>query len=116
YNQVLIDGQLAAKVAVLHNEKKFRQHPAYSDDKRIFGALRYRPEALNQNGMTFEVMGNYEHGSIDSNRPRILPPLDQLSGWWAPEAQGGLNQQTFNPRLTRELTDANLPDTFLPSL
>src|SRR5690606_24498564 len=36
YNQVLIDGQLAAKVAILHNERKFRQHPAFSDDKRVF--------------------------------------------------------------------------------
>src|SRR5690606_9344209 len=116
YNQVLIDGQLAAKVAILHNERKFRQHPAFSDDKRVFGALRYRPSFLNRNGMSFEISGNYEHGSIDSNRPRILPPLDQLSAWWDPVAQGGLAQQTFNPHLARQLPDANMPDTFLPPL
>ena len=116
YNQVLIEGQLAARVAVLHNEKKFRQHPAFSDDKRLFGALAYRPAALNRNGMTFEISGNYEHGSIDSNRPRILPPLDQVSAWWDPLSAGGLNQQTFNPQLTRQLTDQNSPDTFIPSL
>ena len=115
YNQVLIDGQLAARVAVLHNEKKFRQDPAFADDKRLFGALTYRPAALNRNGMTFEISGNYEHGSIDSNRPRILPPLDQLSAWWDPVSSGGLNKQVFNPLLTRQLTDQN-SEQFLPSL
>jgi hypothetical protein len=113
---VLLPGQLAAKVAVLNNERKFRQHPAYSDDKRIFGALRYRPDFLNRSGNTFEISGNYEHGSIKSNRPRILPPLDQVSAWWAPVSQGGLNKQVYDPYATRIYTDQNAPATFLPPL
>lgn len=115
YNRSFLNQQLAARVDVLHNEQKFRQDPAFSDDLRYAGALRYRPRVLNRDGMTFEIAGNYEKGSINSNRPRILPPLDQLSGWWAPVSQGGLAQQTFNPVLTRQLTDRNNA-AFLPSL
>ena len=115
YNRAFLKQQLAARIGVLHNEQKFRQHPAFSDDKRFAGALRYRPAVLNRDGMTFEVSGNYERGSINSNRPRILPPLDQISAWWAPQDQGGLNRQTFNPILTRPLTDrANA--AFIPAL
>lgn len=115
YNRTFFDNQFAARIGVLHNEQKFRQEPAFSDDKRFAGALRYRPAMLNRNNMTFEISGNYEKGSIDSNRPRILPPLDQISAWWAPQSEGGLNGQTFNPLTSRRETDRNTP-FFIPSL
>jgi outer membrane receptor protein involved in Fe transport len=116
YNRSFLDKQLAARVAVLHNEQKFRQHPAFSDDKRLAAALRYRPKMLNRDGMTFEVSGNFEQGSIDSNRPRILPPLDQITAWWAPQSQGGLDRRTFNPLLTRRELDRANTAFYIPSL
>ncbi len=116
YNRTFLDKQLAARIGVLHNEQKFRQDPAFSDDKRFAGALRYRPAALNRNGMTFEISGNYEKGAIDSNRPRILAPLDQISAWWAPQSEGGLDRRTFNPVLTRRETDRNNAAFFIPPL
>lgn len=115
YNREILEDQLAARVAILHNERKFRQKPAFSDDKRYFGSLVFRPAALNRPGQSFEISANYEHGSIDSNRPRILPPLDQITAWWLPISEGGLDQRTFNPILTRQLTDRNNPN-YIPSL
>ena len=116
YNRTFLDKQLAARIGVLHNEQKFRQEPAFSDDKRFAGALRYRPAALNRNDMTFEISGNYERGTIDSNRPRILAPLDQVTAWWAPLSEGGLDRRTFNPLTSRRETDRNQTAFFIPSL
>lgn len=116
YNRSFLGQQLAARIGILHNEQKFRQHPAFSDDKRLAAALRYRPKALNRDRMTFEIAGNYEKGSIDSNRPRVLPPLDQISAWWAPQSQGGLDRRTFNPLQTRRELDRTNTDLFVPAL
>jgi hypothetical protein len=116
YNREVIDGQLAARVTAVQNNQKFRQQPAFNDDIRYFGALSYKPDFLNRGDQKLEINGNIEKGSINSNRPRVIAPLDQISAWWAPVANGGLNRQTFNPLQTRSFTDANVPATFIPSL
>lgn len=113
-NRELVDEQLAVRLAVLVNRQKFRQDPAFNDDTRYFGAIRYAPRGLNRDGSTFVVSGNYEHGKIESNRPRILAPLDQISAWWLPPEQGGLAQATYNPVLSQNLLDTLSEDYLSP--
>ncbi|HEU5078986.1 MAG TPA: TonB-dependent receptor plug domain-containing protein [Opitutaceae bacterium] len=97
YNRELLKDELALRVSLLRNDQKFQQDPAYSLDQRVYGAFKYKPGFLNRNDMRFEVSGNFEHGSIDSNRPRIVAPIDKLSQFWAPVNQGGSAGQVFNP-------------------
>jgi outer membrane receptor protein involved in Fe transport len=113
-NRQILKDELAVRGAVLLNRQKFRQDPAYSDDTRYFGAVSYSPKLLNQEDMRFNISGNFEKGSIDSNRPRILAPLDQISAWWLPNSEGGLNKATYNPTQVKNLTDTQSPDYLSP--
>ncbi len=49
-NQVIVPGQVAFRLDVLHDDEKFEQQPAYSKDQRISGAIRIEPAFLNKNG------------------------------------------------------------------
>jgi hypothetical protein len=90
-NRVLVPKELALRVALLAEEEKYRQEPAFSRDRRVYAALRYEPNALNRNGMLTSIRGNFESGRIDSNNPRMLPPTDAISPWFTT-----LNQATYN--------------------
>ncbi|WP_404425905.1 hypothetical protein [Nibricoccus sp. IMCC34717] len=96
YNRVLIKNQLGVRVALVDNNQKFQQDPAFRHDRRAFGAVRFAPEQLNKNGMTFEISADAEHGEIDSNNPRSVPPEDRITMFWKPTAQGGVGGYTFN--------------------
>ncbi|HRE82425.1 MAG TPA: hypothetical protein PLN52_15370, partial [Opitutaceae bacterium] len=109
YNRELVDNQLALRVALLRNDQKFRQRPAFALDERISAAVKYRPSALNRNGRRLEISGNFENGNIESNRPRIMTPGDMFSGFWDAETKGGLNRRTFNP-FTQDLGNTASPD------
>ncbi len=108
YNRSLIDKQLAVRVALLDNHQKFQQDPAYSRDRRVFGALKFTPAALNRRNTLFEVNGTFEHGKIRSNRPRDVTPQDNLTQFWRPVALGGVDQRTFD--LYRDPQGETLPD------
>ncbi|HYD82853.1 MAG TPA: TonB-dependent receptor plug domain-containing protein, partial [Opitutus sp.] len=99
-NQQIIPQQLALRVALLRDDKKFRQDPAFQLDQRAYAAITFRPEQLNRNGNTFEVTANYEHGDISSNRPRVVAPIDRLTGYWDPLERGGVGKQVFDPYTT----------------
>lgn len=103
YNRELLPNELALRIALLRNDQKFQQDPAFSLDQREFATLTYKPSFLNRNGTTFEVSGNFEHGEIDSNRPRIFTPTDRYTSYWKPVAEGGTGQQVFNPYVTQTL-------------
>jgi outer membrane receptor protein involved in Fe transport len=103
YNRVLLPDELALRIALLRNDQKFQQDPAAALDQREFATLTYKPRALNKNGVTFEVSGNFEHGEIDSNRPRIFTPTDRYTAYWKPVTEGGAGQQVFNPYVTQTL-------------
>ncbi len=90
-NRVLIPRELALRVSLLDNREKFRQEPAYSDDQRVYAALRYEPEFLNRGGTLTSIKASFESGNIDSNNPRILPPSDAITPWFTT-----LNQATYN--------------------
>ncbi len=108
YNHELVDQVLAIRFGLLHNDREFQQKPAFSRDERVFGALKFAPEALNRGGMLFEVQANYEHGDISSNRPRNVTPQDNISQFWRPLEQGGVGKRTFD--LYRDAQAEDLPD------
>jgi outer membrane receptor protein involved in Fe transport len=87
-NKVLIDDVLAVRVEGLWDHEKFRQDPAYEDDERIYGAIRFEPKWFGKGNRTV-IKANYENGEIDANRPRIIPPYDNISPWFRPQATDG---------------------------
>ncbi|HEU5077645.1 MAG TPA: hypothetical protein VFT72_00435 [Opitutaceae bacterium] len=109
YNRELIHDQLAFRLAGLRNNQKFRQDPAFSNDDRLYAAMKYKPGFLNRDGNRLEFSGNFENGNINSNRPRVMTPGDHFSGYWDPESEGGLAQKTYNA-FTQDLGNVNSPD------
>ncbi|MBC9889608.1 MAG: hypothetical protein F7B06_07115 [Opitutae bacterium] len=87
---VLIENKLSLRVALLHEDIKYQQDPAFERDKRFFAATEFRP---------FENTSlklSYESGSIDANRPRQIPPQDMVSRWFDVSPLG-IAKPTHNP-------------------
>lgn len=95
-NREIIDNVLAIRVAYLNDDQKFRQRPAYDDDERLFGAVTWAPESLNQDGTIFKVKGNFEVGEITSNRPRYVAPIDGITPWFAAPGTSGFGGDYAN--------------------
>ena len=104
YNHVLIPQELAVRIALLGDHQKFRQDPAFEDDERVYGAVTYRPGFLNNRANTLQISANFEHGKIDSNRPRFVAPIDQITPFFVPRSEGGQGGQTVNPYLFNNAT------------
>lgn len=90
-NREILPGELALRVALLGDDEKYRQDSAFSDDRRLYSALRYEPKALNRGDTFTSIKANFETGSIDSNNPRMLPPSDAITPWFTQ-----MNQATYN--------------------
>ncbi|WP_221030654.1 TonB-dependent receptor plug domain-containing protein [Actomonas aquatica] len=82
FNRVLIEDQLAVRIAAVKDDQKFQQDPAFQDSERVFAALRFEPEFLKRGSARTIIKANFEDGSINSNRPRTLPPLDYITPWF----------------------------------
>lgn len=96
-NRVLLPGELALRLTLLSNDEKYRQDPAFSDDRRLFATLRYEPKALNRDGIITSFKANFEAGKIKSNNPRTLPPSDAITPWFTKMDQATYNQyQAFD--------------------
>ncbi len=76
FDRVLIDRKLALRLSALEEKREFEQQPAYRDQRRIYGALEFRPLPRT----TLRV--NAEAGEIEQRLPRIDPPVDAMSSWW----------------------------------
>jgi len=83
FNKVLIPRQLAIRVSALDDETKYRQEPAFRDDKRIYAAGRWDPSFLNKGSVHTSFRVSYEKGKIDANMPRNTPPLDAITQWFS---------------------------------
>lgn len=92
FNHVIVPDELAIRVALLDDNNKFRQDPAYSHAKRYFGAVRYAPKFLNSGKANTTFRANFEHGNIDSNYPRVIPPTDQITPFFGNE----VNKTTYD--------------------
>ncbi len=95
FNRVLIEDQLAIRLDYLFDNKKFRQEPAFEDDNRTHLALTYNPKALNSESTRFSFSANFEKGSIDANRPRMVVPLDGISPFFIPSGENGFQGSDF---------------------
>lgn len=109
-NRVLIKGELAMRLAALYSDEKYKQDPAFSRDKRLYGALRWEPAFLKRGGARTILKANYEVGNVRSNRPRSIPPIDNITPWFYTGSYAGRNT------LNADTSYANLNRaTFIPS-
>ena len=92
YNHALLEDELALRVNLVRNDEKYKQKPAYSLDRRIFVTGRYEPKFLSRGDHKTSIKVNYESGSIRSNNPRVITPIDMITPWF-----NNMNQATYNP-------------------
>ena len=90
-NQEIVDNVLAIRVAGLWNDQKYQQNPAFQDDRRIYGALRFDPRLFKDRSAHTSIKLKYEKGDIKANRPRITPPNDSITPWFRPVDTTSLN-------------------------
>lgn len=111
FNRELVENELALRVIMLRNDDKYRQRPAHSLDKRIFGTVRYEPGAFNRDGMTTALKINAEKGRVRSNNPRVITPVDYVTPWF-----NNMNKATYDPRRVQDNNPHYNPDqsTFYP--
>ncbi len=99
-NQVLIPNKLAIRLDGLWNDEKYRQEPAYQEDKRLYGAIRFDPDLFRRRDFHTSIRAKYEHGEIDANRPRIVPPADSITPWFrdvdTTSLNGGVGKLAIN--------------------
>jgi hypothetical protein len=81
-NQQLIGKTLALRIDGLWNNEKYQQKPAYQDDHRISGALRFDPQLFKDKSAHTSLKLKYEHGDIQANRPRTVTPQDSITPWF----------------------------------
>ena len=83
FNRELIEDELAIRISALEDQTKYKQDPAYKDDSRIYGAIRWEPSFLNGNdGTRSTFKANYESGEINATLSNLTPPLDYVSPYF----------------------------------
>ncbi len=92
-NRVIIDEVLAVRFDALVDREQFQQSPAFENDERFYGTLRWDPKLFGRDFKT-SIKVKYEHGEIEANRPRIVPPSDSITPWFASAADGGMGKYT----------------------
>ena len=110
FNRVLIEDQLALRLAAVRNDERFKQDPAFSKDERLFAGLRFEPAFLKKDGRRTILKANIETGRVRSNTPRTLPPIDMITPWFYTGTYVGKNP---NSGQTVMYTNLNR-GTFIP--
>ena len=64
-NQLIAPGTLGLRVIALNKSERYRQQPAYEDDRRIYTALKWEPRLV-RGGLT-QLQVSYEGGGTVSN-------------------------------------------------
>ncbi|MDB6169855.1 MAG: hypothetical protein JWM88_2719 [Verrucomicrobia bacterium] len=103
-NRMLLKDELAVRIDLLKDRHYFEQKPAYSDDKRIYSALRYDPHFLNKGSAHTTLRVSFEQGANNATNPRTLPPGDRITDWFktgtvtnpAGKTFGNLNMRTYD--------------------
>jgi outer membrane receptor protein involved in Fe transport len=90
FNKVIIPKELAVRIDTLYDNEKFQQEPAFEDDRRVYGALRWEPAFLKKGGARTILKASIENGNIASNRPRSVPPLDRITPWFNTGTYNGI--------------------------
>lgn len=110
-NHVLIKNQLAIRIALLDDETKFRQDPAYKDDRRVYGAIRFDPAALNRGSAKTSFTANFEKGKQTRLDPINTPPIDAITPWFFAytAAQRAVGFSAADPSVYSPGTDLSNP-------
>lgn len=76
HNQVLAKDKLALRFASVYDKAYYRIEPSFNQTQRGFLTGTYRPFR------DTTVRASAEWAQVDSNRPRINPPVDNYTLWW----------------------------------
>ncbi|MBK9989257.1 MAG: TonB-dependent receptor plug domain-containing protein [Verrucomicrobia bacterium] len=98
-NKELIKGELALRVDILSNNEQFQQQPAFKDDERVYGAVRWDPKFFGRDfASSFKVKA--EKGKIVANMPRNTTPYDNITPWFTDAGKiaigGGSNYSVYD--------------------
>jgi outer membrane receptor protein involved in Fe transport len=96
YNMALIEDKLAIRIALLDSEKRYEQKNAKYDETRRFFAATWRPFG------NLNIGANYESGDGDGVRPKLRPPTDRISTWFAN------GKPSYNPNTHEWFKDGEL--------
>lgn len=80
-NRVLLPSLLALRLDLVNDDTQYRQKPAFNHSKRVYGAVRFDPKLFGDTGSHTKIQANFEHGRVNSNNPREIPPLDYVTGY-----------------------------------
>ncbi|MDQ5980120.1 MAG: Plug protein, partial [Verrucomicrobiota bacterium] len=108
YNKVLLHNELAVRLDLVNDRRSFRQDPAFNHSKRAYAAMRYDPSFLRTDSAYTKIQASFEHGEVRSNNPRILPPLDYITGYLSDPTA---SKTGYNPWLYQMDTAISLDPT-----
>lgn len=101
-NANIVPQVLALRVDGLWNDQKYEQKPAFQNDKRIYATARFDPNLFRNRDWRTSLKVKFEHGEINADRPRTVPPNDSITPWWRPTQVsasnpfGGAGQTVIN--------------------
>lgn len=110
-NKVLLKKTLAIRLDGLWDGKRFKQEQAFENDKRLYGTVRFDPQLFKDKSFATSIRFKFEHGDINANRPRVIPPADHISPWFRSSAVsatnpfGGMNKLLLTNGYTAERED-----------
>lgn len=94
YNAELIDDLLAARIALLDTRQRYRQKPAFNDERRGYLTATFQPQLLPDSWADrLTIRASYERATIGANRPRMLPPEDGITLWFEDPSGDGVQDR-----------------------
>jgi hypothetical protein len=114
FNQVVLPGELAFRISLLNDETKYRQEPAFRDDRRLYGAAKWKPRLLNKGSVDTTVSLSGESGRVDGIAAQMTPPLDSITPYFTSPLfrDGSGNLRTYT---ATEIGIAGLTNPWLTS-
>lgn len=103
HNEPLIKDSLGLYVAALYDEEAFERDPSFDTQKRVYGALSYRPFSDKK----LRLRASYEYYDQEQSRPNTLTPVDAITPW----LEAG--RPAYNP-VTRMVTIQETGETVGP--
>jgi hypothetical protein len=90
FNRVLIPGKLAARIALLRDNEKYNQRPAFENKKRAYGTMTFQPFRSTL------IRANFETGSTVANRPITFLPANDISAQWLAAGRPGYDWTLYD--------------------
>jgi hypothetical protein len=107
-NQELIPGVLAIRIAVLQDDERYEQAPAFNNTSRYYGAFRFDPKLFGKDSHT-SIRGSFEKGNQTSDNPRDIPPTDEITPWFSSSITiGGVTNPGYNKLTENQYSNSNV--------